>query len=258
MKFTILFALAAIAQFELAQADNLPFCKSDYYSPSICKKFKFTRGVDCNNNGGNPYDVDMHHPAKFSSNHAYQFAVAVGSIAQLDLSSKDAYPFHLPLQITNTFENSQPQNDYATCVPIGDGRGYTCGSGGYTSDDGSMMDPLQRYAELLKKHKRKNPFENFMAELNHIASDSGCSPFRGTIRGLQGLGPTWTHTACTDELFRHAQDLSAGSEIDYWAMRHAAYYKVKTNLGLAIMRDTMEQHGDGCAQSVTASRGLAC
>lgn len=220
MKVSLYITLLSTAA--LVSAQN--YCTKDYYSPSICKKFTLNKNQD---NGRNAWDVKSYNTKN----------------TQEGFSNVNAY--NMALQMTNIFENNSPYTDYMNCQNIGDGRGWTCGSYGFTTDDGSAFTPIQNYMKLLKG--KQNPFSKFTSKLSHLAVTGSVGSGGGGSTGgvLSSFGKIWAETACNDPLFRQAQDQAVFGTIDTETLRHAAYCNVKTNLGLAVLRDTQEEHGDG-------------
>ncbi|GJJ75454.1 chitosanase [Entomortierella parvispora] len=212
-----IFLLAVAAA--VVNAESLPYCKGMYAdNHSNCGKFHLPHGTDYNPNANGDIGYIKKTNHHFSSTATHNYAIMV----------------------TNTFENGIPQNDYSTCVNIGDGRGYTCGSIGFTSDDGSMLDPIDRYGKLLKPKHKKNPFDKYLKTLDRNSNSES-----GSTSGLGGISTMWTHLGCTDSLFRKAQDEAGAAEVEPNAFGHAAYANVKSNLGLLIFRDSEVQHGSG-------------
>ncbi|ORX94583.1 glycoside hydrolase, partial [Basidiobolus meristosporus CBS 931.73] len=132
--------------------------------------------------------------------------------------------------ITNSFEHGTTTIEYGQCRDIGDGRGYTCGSIGFTTGTGDALIVVEDY----EKSKGTNTsFSPFNAALERVSNRLDCGSANNDIVGLNGFDQAWKLESC-DEKFRGAQDKLADTMYFLPAMGLAADVGVKSNLGKAI------------------------
>ncbi|KAK9710776.1 hypothetical protein K7432_008221 [Basidiobolus ranarum] len=141
--------------------------------------------------------------------------------------------------ITNSFEHSTTTIEYDHCRDIGDGRGYTCGSIGFTTGTGDALILVEDYE---KSKGTKTSFAPFNTELGRLSNRTDCGGSNSDITGLIGFDQAWKRESC-DEKFRRAQDKLADTMYFLPAMGLATEVGVKSNLGKAIFYDTAIQHG---------------
>jgi len=138
-------------------------------------------------------------------------------------------------QITSVFENGTPILDYAWIDNIDDGRGYTGGRAGFTTATGDAYLVVQRYMDRVPN----NPFAIYLPELKRLAENEDSN-----TSNLSGFTDTW-RKAAQDPVFRAVQDQVVDELYYQPAMEVADDLGIKTAIGLAILYDTIIQHGGG-------------
>ena len=134
-------------------------------------------------------------------------------------------------QVVGVFENSSTEIIYDSVVNLGDNRGYTCCSYGWTTVDGDALSVIAKY--------NKETMNKFAFVLHKLWMNNSPSTWR---LKLMGFPSAWAK-ACLDKDFRDAQD--AQYEITYItpAIELAQKYGITSNLGYLIFIDTNTQHG---------------
>ncbi len=138
-------------------------------------------------------------------------------------------------QLVSVFENDTPNIQYAYIEALRDGRGYTAGRAGFTSATGDMLDVVQRYVDQVPG----SPLAAYLPRLRQLAARHSDS-----LRGLAGLPAAWQQAA-DDPVFRSVQDQVVEATYFGPAVARAQALGLRTPLGLAILYDTIIQHGEG-------------
>ena len=116
---------------------------------------------------------------------------------------------------------------------LGDGRGYTCGTIGFTTSSTEVRDLVTAYAA----EAPQSPLARHLPRLRELA-DGGSAD----TGGLDGFAADW-RAAAADPRFRAQQDALAGRlDLDP-ALRAARRLGIRTPLGVAVLYDTAVQHG---------------
>jgi chitosanase len=136
-------------------------------------------------------------------------------------------------QLVNVFEHSRPDARYDACTDLGDGRGFTCGSVGFTTSSTEVRDVISAYVHKVPD----SPLASYLPRLREIA-DAGSS----STAGLDGFTGDWKQAA-GDPAFRAAQDAVADRLTFDPAVALARSLGLRTALGVAILFDTAVQHG---------------
>lgn len=138
-------------------------------------------------------------------------------------------------QLINFFEYSTLIIDYKTAENIGDGRGITAGRAGFTSATGDMFLVVKLYTEK----DATNPLAVYLPRLQKLAAQGS-----ENTDGLEGLEQAWK-TAANDPVFREVQD-QVVNQLYYTPAKDAANQQGLTlPLSLAVLYDTIIQHGGG-------------
>jgi chitosanase len=136
-------------------------------------------------------------------------------------------------ELVNVFEYSSPSARYGSCSDLGDGRGLTCGKVGFTTSSTEVRDIVGAYVARVPG----SPLARYLPRLRELA-DSGAS----STSGLAGFTADWA-TAAGDPAFRAEQDTFA-DRLNYApALAAARTVGLRTPLGVAILYDTVVQHG---------------
>jgi len=137
-------------------------------------------------------------------------------------------------QLTSLFENDTLDLQYGYCTALGDGRGYTAGRAGFTT----CTDEVYTVARIYTERRPGNPLVPFLPRLQVLADEQSAA-----TSGLKGFPEAWRQ-AGEDPVFQAVQDEMV--EQLFWkpALRHAETLGVRTPLGLAVLHDTIIQHGN--------------
>ncbi len=138
-------------------------------------------------------------------------------------------------QLTSIFENGTIELQYAYAEALGDGRGITAGRAGFTTATGDAVLVVQAYVDVVPTA----PIADYLPRLHELADAED-----GSLVGLDGFVDAWA-TAAADAAFRQAQDDVV--ELLYYApaLVRADDVGVCAPLGVAIIYDTIIQHGEG-------------
>jgi chitosanase len=137
--------------------------------------------------------------------------------------------------LTSLFESDSIHPCYACVEVLGDGRGVTAGRIGFTSATGDLLLLVQR----LTAERPTNSLARYLPRLNELAASRSNS-----IASLEGIAVAWQREAKQVDM-RAIQD-ALYDEL-YWqpSFRLALKLKITSALGIAILGDSMVQHGDG-------------
>lgn len=162
-------------------------------------------------------------------------AVFSGARASAAPAALSAVQKRIADALISEFEFSRPLPQYCDFEALGDGRGYTVGRAGFTTATGDLLEVVEIYDQL----EAGNPLEPFLPRLEQLATAAS-----GETSGLDGFRAAWRE-ACTDPLDRRAQDQV--SDRDYYEPAVALWRELglRTPLALAVLYDTMVQHGGG-------------
>lgn len=142
-------------------------------------------------------------------------------------------------QVISVFENSTTVLQYAYCEALKDGRGYTSGRSGFTTDDGDALGVIRQY--------NQPSMNKFVDRLQNLCDQNSGSTFG---LWLSGYPKAWAEAA-NDPAFCKAQDIVNDQEYYQPAVNLATKYGVLTPLGTLIFYDTCVQHGIGGPDSLT-------
>lgn len=137
-------------------------------------------------------------------------------------------------QIVSCNENSSTKPNYAYIEDLGDGRGYTCGIGGWTTADGDILNIVKLWA----------PFAMFIPMLQKLSDDGSDSTDELDAHSFKGI---WA-AACRDQAFTALQDTVFRMEyvdpavIYMYQMVPSPSY---SNLATLMFVDCHIQHGMG-------------
>lgn len=138
-------------------------------------------------------------------------------------------------ELVSVFENGTSDLRYDYVERLDDGRGYTCGKIGFTTDGPEVRDVVAAWATL----RPNDPLGRHLPRLRELAADGS-----GGTDGLAGFPADWA-AAAGDPEFRRIQD-EMTDRIAYGpALELAHQLGIRTALGVAILFDTAVQHGMG-------------
>ncbi|GAB3796268.1 chitosanase [Micromonospora zhanjiangensis] len=138
-------------------------------------------------------------------------------------------------ELVSVFENGTADPRYDYVERLDDGRGYTCGKIGFTTDGPEVRDVVAAWA----KRRPGDPLVRYLPRLRELAADAD-----GGDDGMAGFPAAWA-AAAGDPQFRRIQD-QATDRIAYGpALRLARTLGIRTALGVAVLFDTAVQHGMG-------------
>lgn len=137
-------------------------------------------------------------------------------------------------QLTSLFENDSLEIQYGYCAALKDGRGFTAGRAGFTTS----TDEVYQVVKVYTQQKPENVLVPYLPRLEELADQESAS-----TSGLDGLPNAWKK-AGEDPAFRAVQDKMV--EKLFWipTQRHARVLGIRTPLGMAILHDTIIQHGN--------------
>jgi chitosanase len=137
--------------------------------------------------------------------------------------------------LTSLFESSSIRPCYVCVEVLADGRGVTAGRIGFTSATGDLVEVVER----LTAARPGNRLAKFLPRLRVLATTSS-----GSVVGLEGIAKAWRRESATSDM-KAVQD--ALYDEWYWQPTFdlAARMHVTSALGLAILGDSMVQHGEG-------------
>jgi chitosanase len=135
--------------------------------------------------------------------------------------------------MVNVFEYSSPSARYDQCGDLGDGRGLTCGTIGFTTSSTEVHDVVAAYT----RRATGSPLVRHLARLRELADRGSAS-----TSGLAGFAEDWAHAA-DDPRFRAVQDAVADRLAYDPALTTARRLGIRTPLGVAILFDSAVQHG---------------
>jgi chitosanase len=137
--------------------------------------------------------------------------------------------------LTSIFENDTPKLQYAYAEALDDGRGITAGRAGFTTGTGDALLVVTRYTSRVPS----NPLASFLPVLRRLAAAES-----GATDELTGFSEAWKQAA-GDARFRAAQDQV--SDLLYYrpAVVQARKLGIQNPLSLAVLYDTIIQHGNG-------------
>ncbi|GAA4260183.1 chitosanase [Dactylosporangium darangshiense] len=138
-------------------------------------------------------------------------------------------------RLVSVFEHGDPGPHYEAVEALGDGRGYTCGTIGFTTSSTEVRTIVEDYAAEVPDAR----LARYLPRLRELA-DGGS----GDTAGLPGFADDWA-AAAADPRFRAQQDALA-DRLAFTPGRQAARrLGIRTPLGVAVLYDTAVQHGTG-------------
>jgi chitosanase len=151
-------------------------------------------------------------------------------------------------ELVSVFENSTTTPAYDYVEDINDGRGLTCGKIGFTTNSNEVRDIVAQYSAQVPD----NPLARYLPRLTEIAASGS-----DDTSGLDRFAEDWAATAA-NPAFRTVQDGVADRIAYNPALAAARRLGLRTALGVAILYDTVVQHGldndpDGFPAIVTAA-----
>ncbi|GAA2326340.1 chitosanase [Dactylosporangium salmoneum] len=142
---------------------------------------------------------------------------------------------HVADELVAVFEHSDAAPHYDAVEALGDGRGYTCGTIGFTTSSTEVSTLVESYTAQVPG----NRLARHLPRLRELAA--GGSAGTG---GLPGFAGDWA-AAASDPKFRQAQDDLADRLYFTPALRTARRLGIRTPLGVAVLYDSAVQHGTG-------------
>ncbi|MEU7575358.1 chitosanase [Micromonospora sp. NPDC049240] len=130
-------------------------------------------------------------------------------------------------------DTAQPQ--YARAVRQFDSRGYLLGIGDFSTANGEAFEVVQSYAAQVGPTPLSRRYLTVLARLSADQDPS--------VTDLAGLPAAWAE-ASADARFRRAQDDVLESRYLAPALSLARTLDIRTQLGVAILFDSMLQHGN--------------
>ncbi|KAL1919735.1 uncharacterized protein VTP21DRAFT_1666 [Calcarisporiella thermophila] len=218
-----LLVLALADPISAKEKKNFPFCKGRFApTPERCAKFNFPKTP------GERTCIEPKNGTDFFD------------ISKLPTTTLSAHGRKVAQLITNVFENGGTQFEWQYVERLGDGRGFTCGRVGFTTGTNDALAVVKNYTAA----KENNLLAKYVPELERISKLSFCdTKQRDDTSNLQGFDAAWRESACTDAEFRKIQDQAVINGYMEPALRFAALAKVESDLGKAIMFDTIIQNG---------------
>jgi chitosanase len=138
-------------------------------------------------------------------------------------------------RLTTLFENDTTEFQYSYIENLHDGRGYTAGRVGFTSATGDLFDVVSEYLKVVPK----SPLSKYLKTLETLAKNSD-----GSTKGLKGFPAAWKK-ANSDKKLRDVQDHVAEETYFSPALSYAKSLGLTLPSSVAILYDTLIQHGDG-------------
>ncbi|WP_238009921.1 chitosanase [Dactylosporangium sp. AC04546] len=138
-------------------------------------------------------------------------------------------------ELVGVFEHGDPAPRYDAVEALGDGRGYTCGTIGFTTSSTEVGTIVAAYVAEVSG----SPLARHLPRLRELASQGS-----GDTSGLDGFPEDWA-TAAADPVFRAEQDALADRLAFTPALAAARRLGIRTPLGVAVLYDTAVQHGMG-------------
>jgi chitosanase len=138
-------------------------------------------------------------------------------------------------KLISLFENSTTEIQYGFAKKLNDGRGITCGRAGFTTATGDAYEVVKLYSEK----NPNNPLVRYLPELKLLAEKHSAS-----TEHLKGFVWSWSRAA-KDPQFREIQDQVVDRMYFQPSVEYARRWGLKTPLSIAIIYDTIIQHGDG-------------
>jgi chitosanase len=138
-------------------------------------------------------------------------------------------------ELVNVFEHSDITARYDVVYRLDDGRGYTCGTIGFTTSGTEVRDVVAAYAAEAPRH----PLGRHLPRLRELAAGGPADSSE-----LPGFAEDWADAAA-DPAFRAIQDAAADRFAYQPALLAARRAGVRTALGVAILFDAAVQHGTG-------------
>lgn len=137
-------------------------------------------------------------------------------------------------QLTSLFENDTLEIQYGYCAALKDGRGFTAGRAGFTTS----TDEVYQVVKVYTQQKPENILARYLPRLEELADQESAS-----TSGLSGFPDAWKE-AGRDSAFQVVQDKMV--EKLFWApiLQHAQVLGIRTPLGMAVLHDTIIQHGN--------------
>ncbi|KAG0164682.1 hypothetical protein DFQ28_009972 [Apophysomyces sp. BC1034] len=202
--------------------EEYPGCHGAFdQSSAMCSKFNFEGQRPCINptNGTTFYDIS----------------------GLPEVNEVDPHTRKMASLITNVFEEGDTTFAYASCLDIGDKRGYTCGYAGFTTGTSDAETVVHEYSKILSN----NALVPFLSRLQEIGQVPYCDQeSRGKVHGLESFCHAWRREACRwDQTFSKLQRDWTYKYYMLPSARYAAAYNIESRLGKAIFYDAIIQHG---------------
>ncbi|ORX94322.1 lysozyme-like protein [Basidiobolus meristosporus CBS 931.73] len=197
----------------LSECASFPYCKGEYaINSNTCQKFRQYQPTGKN----------------------FQSQVQQWSYEDLDYVKRQKARF-----MVNVFEYGSTNIGYSSCENLQDGRGYTCGSVGFTTGTDDAYYVVEEYHKL----RPGNYLDKYRKELQRLSNLSYGSGGKGSIKNLRGFPQDWKKASCEDASFREIQDRVADDMYYKPALKIAQQVGIRSELGKAIFYDTAVQHG---------------
>ncbi|KAF7722679.1 hypothetical protein EC973_002842 [Apophysomyces ossiformis] len=167
-----------------ARGHDYPGCQDEFdISPSMCDKFNFDKKRPCINSENGTFFYDL--------------------TGLPEVNDVDPHTRKMASLITNVFEEGDTVFAYASCLDIGDKRGYTCGYAGFTTGTNDAQTVIDEYAKIYSN----NALVPFLGRLKEIGQTPYCDQEkRGKTQGLESFCNAWQREACRwDQTFSKLQ-----------------------------------------------------
>ncbi|KAK9760106.1 hypothetical protein K7432_016207 [Basidiobolus ranarum] len=209
----ILLAVVTLLSYSFSEGASFPYCKGEYaINSNTCNRFR------------------KYKPTGKS------FAKQVQEWSYEDMDADKRQKVRL---MVNVFEHGNTDFGYSTCENLLDGRGYTCGSVGFTTGTNDAYYVVEEYHKM----RPGNYLDKYRPELKRLSNLSWDTNGRGSIKNLRGFPQDWKKATCEDASFRELQDSVADDTYYKPALKIAKQVGVRSELGRAIFYDTAIQHG---------------
>jgi chitosanase len=140
---------------------------------------------------------------------------------------------HITDELVSVFENATTEPAYDYVENLADGRGFTCGKIGFTTSSTEVRDVVSAFAG----QRPDTALARHLPRLIDLAATGSAD-----TAGLDGFAADWAGAAA-DPAFRSVQDTVADRIAFDPALATARRLGVRTALGVAIVYDTVVQHG---------------
>ncbi|WP_433205541.1 chitosanase [Dactylosporangium sp. CS-047395] len=142
---------------------------------------------------------------------------------------------HLADELVSLFEHGEPEPRYGAVESLGDGRGLTCGTIGFTTSSDEVREIVESYDAAVPGSRLARHLPRLRELADAGSDDTG---------GLPGFAEDWA-AAAGDPAFRAEQDRLTDQLAYGPALQDAHRLGLRTPLGVAVLFDSAVQHGTG-------------